>query len=146
MLTCVFILLLTSCNRDDEPLDVYYFSTIAFLANDTTFTAQSIKSRDLYNSLHAQIAEISRAYSRDTVVFTTWGKRKNTYHTSDSIEIERLDATVAELNEIKKTFDTEKIEIARDGSFIIRVSVFVARDKKLDESRSINYIFNCFEQ
>ena len=143
----LIMLLAVACNHDDEPLNVFYFSTVVVEQNDTAFSEQSAESRELYNTLYSQITEISRNYTRDTFIFTTWGDRNKTYRTNDLIEIRRFRTAIAELDTImRERYDAEKIDVARDGSFIVRLSVFVARDKKLAGSHSINYVFNRFNQ
>ena len=141
-LTIAVALLFTACNRDADPLDVPYFSSLVFLQNDTVFTESSVESRALYYSLMSQLKAVDSDYTRDTVILTTWGKRDNTYHENDSIEMERYISTVHQLGIfIKDHFEEKKESVAHDGSFRVRVSVFVARSRKLAESRSIDYVF-----
>ena len=138
----VAALLFTACNRDDDPVEITYFSSLVFLQNDTVFTESSVESRALYHSLMAQLKEVGNGYNRDTIIMTTWGQRENAYFKNDSIEMVRFITTVHQLKPfITDHFEQRSADVRHDGSFRVRVSVFVARNKKLAESRSINYVF-----
>ena len=138
----VAALLFAACNRDNDPVDVAYFSSLVYLQNDTVFTESSVESRALYNTLMAQIKAVGNDYNRDTVILTTWGQRNNTCFKNDSIELVRFVTTSHQLDIfIKDHFNAQKAHVRHDGSFRVRVSIFVAREHKLAESHSINYIF-----
>ena len=139
------ILSLAACNRDGDPLFVPYFSTLVFLQNDTVFTEQSIDSRELYDTLFAHINEIAIDYAVDTVLETTWGERKKFYHLNDSIARDCYREAINQLDTVLRAdFNAKRADAARDGSFVLRVSLFVAREQRIAESHSINYVFNRF--
>ena len=136
------VALFSACNRDSDPVYINYTSAIVYLQNDTVFTESSVESRALYHALMDQIKTVGSEYNRDTTVATTWGHRERAYFVNDSIEMRRYTTALHQLRSfIKDHFDEKKAATAHDGSFRVRVSLFVARDKKLAESRSIDYIF-----
>jgi len=136
------IALFSACNRDGDPVYINYTSAIVYLQNDTVFTGSSVESRALYHALMDQIKAVGYEYNRDTTVTTTWGHRERSYFVNDSIEMQRYTSAMHQLRPfIKDHFDEKKATVSHDGSFRVRVSLFVARDKKLAESRSIDFVF-----